>query len=63
MVLINFYKCHIPLTCSQVEKYQEQGQLLEPLLEGIITPFMGLVRAVVIEANGNKLEKSQLQVC
>ncbi|KAG0570729.1 hypothetical protein KC19_6G183600 [Ceratodon purpureus] len=45
-----------------VEKYQEQGQLLEPLLEGIITPVMGLVRATVIEANGNKLGKSQLQV-
>ncbi|XP_073388245.1 tubulin-folding cofactor D [Physcomitrium patens] len=45
-----------------VEKYQEQGQLLEPVLEGIITPVMGLVRSVVLELNGNKLTKSQLQV-
>jgi hypothetical protein len=56
---------HFPNVCGyrQVEKYQEQGQLVEPLLEGIITPVMDLVRATVIEAKGNKLGKSQLQVC
>lgn len=45
-----------------VEKYQEQSQLLEPFLESIVTPVMDLVRATVIEANGNKLGKSHLQV-
>lgn len=56
---------HIPNAFGdlQVEKYQEQGQLLEPLLEGIITPVMGLVRATVIVANGNTLGKAHLLVC
>lgn len=47
----------------QIEKYQEQGQLLEPHLEGLITPLMGIVRVTVAEADGGKLGKAEMLVC
>ncbi|XP_074350535.1 tubulin-folding cofactor D isoform X2 [Apium graveolens] len=42
-----------------MDKYQEQGQLLEPYLESIISPLMSLVRSKTIEpglANNEVLE-------
>ncbi|WOG95485.1 hypothetical protein DCAR_0414804 [Daucus carota subsp. sativus] len=44
---------------SIMDKYQEQGQLLEPYLESIISPLMSLVRSKTIEpglANNEVLE-------
>ncbi|XP_010234909.1 tubulin-folding cofactor D isoform X1 [Brachypodium distachyon] len=34
---------------SIMDKYQEEGQLLEPYLEGIISPLMSLVRSKIME--------------
>ncbi|GAA0175136.1 chaperone [Lithospermum erythrorhizon] len=34
---------------SIMDKYQEQGQLLEPYLESIVSPLMSLVRSKIIE--------------
>lgn len=40
-VLLSFY--------MQMDKYQEQGQLLEPYLESIVPPLMHIVRSRTIE--------------
>lgn len=59
LVQTDTWRCYI----FQIEKYQEQGQLLEPHLESMITPIMGIVRAIALEADGGKLETSQMLVC
>ena len=33
----------------QMDKYQEQGQLVEPYLESIVTPLMFIVRSKTVE--------------
>lgn len=59
LVQTDTWRCYI----FQIEKYQEQGQLLEPHLESMITPIMGIVRTIALEADGGKLETSQMLVC
>ncbi|CAK9193537.1 unnamed protein product [Sphagnum jensenii] len=40
-----------------IEKYQEQGQLLEPHLESLITPLMGIIRAMVTKVDSKPLTR------
>ncbi|KAK1420140.1 hypothetical protein QVD17_21492 [Tagetes erecta] len=51
--------------CSIMDKYQEQGQLLEPYLESIISPLMLIVRTKTIElgVNSNELVKIIKPIC
>lgn len=35
--------------CVQLDKYQEQGQLLEPYLETMVSPLMNIIRSRTIE--------------
>lgn len=48
-----------------MDKYQEQGQLLEPYLESIISPLMFIVRSKTIElgADSNELVKIIKPIC
>ncbi|KAI3800449.1 hypothetical protein L1987_28540 [Smallanthus sonchifolius] len=50
---------------SIMDKYQEQGQLLEPYLESIISPLMLIVRTKTIElgADSNELVKIIKPLC
>ncbi|XP_076886463.1 tubulin-folding cofactor D-like [Bidens hawaiensis] len=50
---------------SIMDKYQEQGQLLEPYLESIISPLMLIVRTKTIElgADSNELVKIIKPIC
>ncbi|KAL8235656.1 hypothetical protein R6Q59_016737 [Mikania micrantha] len=50
---------------SILDKYQEQGQLLEPYLESIISPLMHIVRSKTIElgTDSNKLVKIIKPLC
>lgn len=41
---IDFYNAFL-----QMDKYQEQGQLLEPYLESIVSPLMAIVRSRTVE--------------
>jgi hypothetical protein len=43
------YLVEIFLTRLQMDKYQEQGQLLEPYLESIVCPLMFIIRSKTIE--------------
>jgi hypothetical protein len=45
-----------------IEKYQEQGQLLEPHLESLITPLMGIIRAMVTKVDSGQLSNAQMLV-
>ena len=38
----------------QLVKYQEQGNLLDPHLEGIVTPLSGIVRTFAKSAEAGK---------
>lgn len=47
---INFcYRRIIICSYLQLDKYQEQGQLLEPYLETIVSPLMNIIRSRTIE--------------
>ncbi|KAK9056251.1 hypothetical protein SSX86_027347 [Deinandra increscens subsp. villosa] len=50
---------------SIMDKYQEQGQLLEPYLESIISPLMLMVRSKTVElgADSNELVKIIMPLC
>ncbi|KAL8235660.1 hypothetical protein R6Q59_016741 [Mikania micrantha] len=50
---------------NKLDKYQEQGQLLEPYLESIISPLMLIVRSKTIElgTDSNKLVKIIKPLC
>ena len=39
--------------CAQLEKYQEQSQLLDPLLEGIVVPLSKLLRSQAVAATAD----------
>ncbi|CAK9217775.1 unnamed protein product [Sphagnum troendelagicum] len=45
-----------------IEKYQEQGQLLEPHLESLITPLMGIIRAMVTKVDSGQLSNAQMLI-
>ncbi|KAA8520499.1 hypothetical protein F0562_014755 [Nyssa sinensis] len=50
---------------SIMDKYQEQGQLLEPYLESIVSPLMFIVRSKTLElgvATNDVLEVSDLEL-
>ena len=44
LLLPRFKQINSLLCCLQLEKYQEQSQLLDPCLEGIIVPLSQLLR-------------------
>lgn len=53
----NLFSLHL---ISQMDKYQEQGQLLEPYLESIITPLMSIVRSKAMQLRDSSDEALEI---
>ena len=53
LVLPRFQQNNSLLCCLQLEKYQEQSQLLDPCLEGIIVPLSQLLRKQAVASTAD----------